>query len=283
VAKSLVIVESPAKAKTINKFLGREYTVKASMGHVRDLPAKSLAVDVDKNFAPKYEVVPGRKDILADLKKAAKTATAIYLAADPDREGEAICWLAHEPKSARSRCSDVQRDHEAGRDGRPSPTPGTSIAQGGCTAGAPHLDRLVGYKISPLVGEGPPGHLCGRVHRWRCVWWRIAKRRSGPSSPRNTGPSRPRWHTPMGSGRHSRPVSPRWTDGQHPSQAEADRILAALQAPGTTYRVATVTRKEKRRNPVPPFTTSKLQQEAVRKLRHGQEDVQGGPAALRGH
>ena len=102
VAKSLVIVESPAKAKTINKFLGRNYTVKASMGHVRDLPVKSLAVDVEKDFAAKYEVVKGREKILAELKKAAKTSDAIYLAADPDREGEAICWhLAHELKAAK--------------------------------------------------------------------------------------------------------------------------------------------------------------------------------------
>ena len=101
-AKSLVIVESPAKAKTINKFLGRNYTVKASMGHVRDLPVKSLAVDVEKDFAAKYEVVKGREKILAELKKAAKTSDAIYLAADPDREGEAICWhLAHELKAAK--------------------------------------------------------------------------------------------------------------------------------------------------------------------------------------
>src|SRR4030067_3490262 len=96
--RSLVIVESPAKAKTINKFLGRNYVVKASMGHVRDLPVKSLAVDMKKNFAPKFEVVRGREKVLADLKKTAKTSTAIYLAADPDREGEALCWhLAPEP------------------------------------------------------------------------------------------------------------------------------------------------------------------------------------------
>jgi len=102
VAKSLVIVESPAKAKTINKFLGRNYVVKASMGHVRDLPVKTLAVDVKKNFAPKFEVVRGREKILGEIKKAAKTSEAIYLAADPDREGEAICWhLAEELKRLR--------------------------------------------------------------------------------------------------------------------------------------------------------------------------------------
>ena len=96
-AKNLVIVESPAKAKTINKYLGKDFEVKASMGHVRDLPKKTLGVDVKNGFAPDYEVLPTRKKVLDELKAAADGATAIYLAADPDREGEAICWhLAEE-------------------------------------------------------------------------------------------------------------------------------------------------------------------------------------------
>ena len=95
-AKSLVIVESPAKAKTINKYLGQDYTVLASIGHIKDLPTKELGVDVENNFEPHYEVIPdtkkrNNKKIVSDLKKAAKTSEAIYLAADPDREGEAIC------------------------------------------------------------------------------------------------------------------------------------------------------------------------------------------------
>ncbi|MGH7363916.1 MAG: toprim domain-containing protein, partial [Candidatus Methylomirabilales bacterium] len=95
--KSLVIVESPAKAKTINKFLGRNYVVKASLGHVRDLPVKKLAVDVEHNFKPQYEVIKGREKVVAELKKAAKASAAVFLATDPDREGEAIGWhLAQE-------------------------------------------------------------------------------------------------------------------------------------------------------------------------------------------
>src|SRR5258706_109628 len=95
-AKNLVIVESPAKAKTINKYLGKDYLVKASIGHIKDLPSKGLGVDVDDDFKPTYEVIPdtkkrNNKRIVAELKKAAKEADAIYLAADPDREGEAIC------------------------------------------------------------------------------------------------------------------------------------------------------------------------------------------------
>ena len=100
--KSLVIVESPAKAKTINKYLGRDFLVKASMGHVRDLPPKKLAVDVKRNFKTEYEVIKGREKVLADLRKTAKTSKAIYLATDPDREGEAICWhLGEELKAAK--------------------------------------------------------------------------------------------------------------------------------------------------------------------------------------
>src|SRR6476469_942999 len=91
-ANSLVIVESPAKAKTIGKYLGKQYIVKASLGHVKDLPKKDLAVDVERDFTPRYEVIEGKKKLIAELKQAAKGVDSVYLAADPDREGEAICW-----------------------------------------------------------------------------------------------------------------------------------------------------------------------------------------------
>src|ERR1700752_4576535 len=95
-AKALVIVESPAKAKTINKYLGNQYVVKASLGHIKDLPKKDLAVDVDNGFAPRYEVIEGKKKLITELKQAAKKVDSIYLAADPDREGEAICFHLQE-------------------------------------------------------------------------------------------------------------------------------------------------------------------------------------------
>src|SRR5579884_4153324 len=95
-AKSLVIVESPAKAKTINKYLGKNFAVMASLGHIKDLPKRDLAVDVDNGFKPKYEVIEGKKKLIQELKDAAKKADSIYLAADPDREGEAICWHLQE-------------------------------------------------------------------------------------------------------------------------------------------------------------------------------------------
>ena len=117
-SKSLVIVESPAKAKTINQYLGPDYTVKASMGHVMDLPKKELGVDLKKNFEPTYIVIPGKKQVIQELKAAAAKADAIYLAADPDREGEAIC--AHlqellERQEAQIPPRDVQRNHQGRR------------------------------------------------------------------------------------------------------------------------------------------------------------------------
>src|ERR1700754_3093319 len=106
-AKALVIVESPAKAKTINKYLGKQYVVMASLGHVKDLPKRDLAVDVDNGFRPKYEVIEGKKKLVQELRDAAKKVESVYLAADPDREGEAICWHLQEElapkKSARSK------------------------------------------------------------------------------------------------------------------------------------------------------------------------------------
>ncbi len=116
-AKSLVIVESPAKAKTIGKYLGKDFIVKASLGHIKDLPKKDLSVDVDRDFEPKYEVIEGKKKLISELKQAAKGVDSIYLAADPDREGEAICWHLKEelePKKARFARhfqGDVQRNH----------------------------------------------------------------------------------------------------------------------------------------------------------------------------
>src|SRR5215831_4178264 len=111
--RALVIVESPAKAKTINKYLGKDYVVKASLGHIKDLPKKDLAVDVDRDFQPHYEIIEGKKKLISDLKKAAKSAESIYLAADPDREGEAICYHLQEE------LEDTTRKKTAARDGAP--------------------------------------------------------------------------------------------------------------------------------------------------------------------
>src|ERR687892_162883 len=156
-AKSLVVVESPAKAKTINKYLGKDYTVIASMGHVRDLPKSKLGVDVDDGFEPSYEVIASRKKVLKELKDEAKTADEIFVATDPDREGEAIGWhLAEELGSGNKKKIRRLMFNE--------------ITKKGVLAALEHptdinkqmvdaqqarrvLDRLVGYKISPLLWD----------------------------------------------------------------------------------------------------------------------------------
>src|SRR6184192_247442 len=166
-AKSLVIVESPAKAKTINKYLGSGYTVKASMGHVMDLPKKDLGVNIEKDFKPHYVVIPSKKDVIHELKTAAGKADAIYLAADPDREGEAIC--AHLRELLNSRKMKFYRVvfNEITRDAvrEAFEHPGSIDAHLVNAQQARRiLDRLVGYQISPLLWEKVRGGLsAGRV------------------------------------------------------------------------------------------------------------------------
>src|SRR5918995_69763 len=173
-AKNLVIVESPAKAKTINKYLGKDYLVKASIGHIKDLPSKGLGVDVEHNFEPTYELIPdskkrNNKKIVAELKKAAKEADAIYLAADPDREGEAICQhLAEEivpkrPVKATFRVMFNEITKRAVNEAFDHPK---QIDQNLVDSQQARrvLDRLVGYKVSPLLCRTVGGRLsAGRV------------------------------------------------------------------------------------------------------------------------
>ncbi|MFA6697888.1 MAG: DNA topoisomerase, partial [Eubacteriales bacterium] len=153
-AKKLVVVESPAKAKTIKKYLGRGYTVEASMGHIRDLPKSQLGVNVEDNFEPKYITIRGKGELLAKLRKAAKTSDKVYLATDPDREGEAISWhLSHllgikENEPCRIEFNEITKD--AVKNAIKNPRP---INQNLVDAQQARriLDRLVGYKISPLL------------------------------------------------------------------------------------------------------------------------------------
>src|SRR6201986_3525530 len=173
-AKNLVIVESPAKAKTINKYLGKDYIVKASIGHIKDLPSKGLGVDVQNNFEPEYEIIPdskkrNNKKIVADLKKSAKEADAIYLAADPDREGEAICQhLAEEivpkrPKKPHFRVMFNEITKRAVQEAfkEPKQIDENLVAE---QQARRVLDRLVGYKVSPLLCRTIGGRLsAGRV------------------------------------------------------------------------------------------------------------------------
>src|SRR4029434_569154 len=173
-AKNLVIVESPAKAKTINMYLGKDYLDKASIGHIKDLPSKGLGVDVDNNFEPTYELIPdskkrNNKKIVAELKKTAKEADAIYLAADPDREGEAICQHLHEeivpkkPAKPAYRVMFNEITKRAVQEGFAHPK---QIDESLVDAQQARrvLDRLVGYKVSPLLCRTIGGRLsAGRV------------------------------------------------------------------------------------------------------------------------
>ncbi len=264
-----MIVESPAKAKTIGKYLGKEFVVKASMGHVRDLPTKSLAVDVEHDFAPQYEIIEGREKVVSALKKAAQTAGAIYLAADPDREGEAICWhLAHELAPAKKPIHRVTFNEITKRAVREAFNHPATIDQRRIDAQQARriLDRLVGYQISPLLWDKVKrGISAGRVQsvalrlivdREREIrvfvkteYWSVEASLEGRMPP----PFAAKLYKINGERVNLR------------NQEETEQVTRELER--QEFRVTDLTRKEKRRNPVPPFTTSKLQQEAVRKLR----------------
>src|SRR5579864_2417226 len=157
-AKSLVIVESPAKAKTINKYLGNQYVVKASLGHIKDLPKKDLAVDVDNGFTPRYEVIEGKKKLITELKQAAKGVDSIYLAADPDREGEAICFHLQEELNGSKKGPKFYRlmfnEITANAIRKAFENPGSvNLHLVEAQQARRILDRLVGYKISPLLWD----------------------------------------------------------------------------------------------------------------------------------
>jgi DNA topoisomerase-1 len=155
--KSLVIVESPAKAKTIGKYLGKQFVVKASLGHVKDLPKKNLSVDVDNDFKPVYEVIEGKKKLMGELKTAAKGVDNVYLAADPDREGEAICFHLQEelqkkdgPKFFRVMFNEITKNAIQKAFEKPL---AVNLHLVDAQQARRILDRLVGYKISPLLWD----------------------------------------------------------------------------------------------------------------------------------
>src|SRR5262245_36317577 len=156
--KALVIVESPAKAKTINKYLGKQYVVKASLGHIKDLPKKDLSVDIDNGFEPRYEVIEGKKKLIQELKQAAKKVEHVYLAADPDREGEAICFHLQEelqdknggPQIFRVMFNEITKNAVQKAFEKPLQV-NTNLVD--AQQARRVLDRLVGYKISPLLWD----------------------------------------------------------------------------------------------------------------------------------
>jgi DNA topoisomerase-1 len=288
-AKNLVVVESPAKAKTIGKYLGPDYRVMASIGHIKDLPSKGLGVDVQNNFEPTYEVIPDAKKrnnrrIVSELKSAAKEAEAIFLAADPDREGEAICQhLAEEivpkrPKKPHFRVMFNEITKRAVQEAFKEPK---QIDENLVNAQQARrvLDRLVGYKVSPLLCRTIGGRLsAGRVQsvalrmvveREREIenfvkteYWTIAANLSAKLPPAFDARLLKVGEQTVKTSNFDQDIKK--SEILIGNEEQAREIVAEAEA--QQFVVSDVTTKERRRNPVPPFITSKLQQEASRKL-----------------
>ena len=262
-AKALVVVESPAKAKTINKYLGKDYKVVASMGHVRDLPKSKLGVDVEEGFEPSYEVIASRKKVLAELKAEAKKASEIFVATDPDREGEAIGWhLAEElgrdnkKKIRRLMFNEITKKGVLSALDKP-----TTIDKKMVDAQQARrvLDRLVGYKISPLLWDKVRrGLSAGRVQsvalklvcdREREInafvaeeYWNITARLAGRVPPEFD----------------AKLLKKDGANIKVGNETEANAVLVDLRS--ARWVVDSVTTKERKKSSVPPFITSKLQQ-----------------------
>jgi DNA topoisomerase-1 len=284
-AKSLIIVESPTKARTISKYLGRGFTVMASVGHIKDLPTSKLGVDLEHDFEPQYVTIKGKSKVLADIKKKADEADRVYLASDPDREGEAIAWhleqeLLEKPKTkSKSKSKSKSKDQPEGKVfrvlfneitesaiKRALQSPGqVDMKLVNAQQARRVLDRIVGYQGSQLLWtKVRRGLSMGRVQsvamRLICEreqereafqaeeYWSIAALLSGTNPP-------------------SFEAKLQKINGQDASietATDAQRVVDAIQ--GKEFVVDSIERKEKKRNPVAPFITSRLQQEAARKL-----------------
>ena len=281
-AKGLVIVESPGKVKAIQKYLGKGFAVEASFGHVKDLPKSTLGVDVENGFETEYVVIPGKEKVVAKLKKLALSVDTIYLASDPDREGEAIAaHLAEELGDGAKKKKKKKKGDEGGE--RIRRVTFNEITKRAVQEAFEHprdidqnlvdaqqarrvLDRLVGYQVSPLLWDKVRrGLSAGRVQtvalrliveREREIkafqkqeYWTIDAHLGGPKPPAFDARF-------LGKGEEKIEV----TNGE-----QAEQIRAALEQ--AEWLVRSVDRKERRRNATPPFTTSKLQQDSSRKLR----------------
>ncbi|MDI6726442.1 MAG: type I DNA topoisomerase [Smithellaceae bacterium] len=268
-SNGLVIVESPAKIKTIRKYLGSEYNIMASVGHVKDLPKSILGIDLKNDFSPTYEIIEAKKKVIADLKKAAKNASSIYLAPDPDREGEAIAWhIASELEGKGRRIYRVLfNDLSRGTVQKALANPlELNFNKYEAQQTRRILDRLVGYKISPLLWEKVKrGLSAGRVQsvavRLICdreeeinaflpeEYWNITATLDAPAPPRFD----------------AKLIK---IDGKKAKVVNADQsedLLARINK--GPFIVVKLEKKEVKKSPPPPFTTSKLQQEASRWLR----------------
>jgi DNA topoisomerase I len=266
--KNLVIVESPAKAKTINKLLGGEYIVKASMGHVRDLPERSLGVDVEHGFAPQYVAIKGRAKLLSELQAAAVKAETVYLAPDPDREGEAIAWHLREALRGKSPLEKFRRvtyneiTAPAIRKAFSQPSEINQLRVDSQQARR-ILDRVVGYKVSPMLWRRIPGaSSAGRV---QSVALRLVCERE--MAIRNFQPE-PYWILGVKAAKRVDPRAPftaylaRLNGAKTEVKDEALALRLVDELKRRELRVSDVLRKEIRKNAPPPFITSSLQQAA---------------------
>ncbi len=267
--KSLVVVESPAKARTIGRFLGSSYVVKASMGHVRDLPKSKLGVDLEKDFEPQYVTVRGKTKAIKDLKSAAAKAGDIYLAPDMDREGEAIAWhLAHLIDKTGKRVKRVifnEITRPAIKAAFENPTD-IDMRKVDAQQARRILDRLVGYQVSPKLWEVLyKGTSAGRV---QTVALRLVCEREDEIRrfvPEEYWTVDAQFQTPRSDRFVARLDKIDGKKAELKSQKRADEVDADIRQ--QTYRVLNVEKKAKRRNPRPPFITSTLQQDAARRLR----------------
>jgi len=286
-SKALIIVESPAKAKTIQKYLGKDYEVLASKGHIRDLPKSGLQVDVEHGYAPHYEVLEDHKSVVTEMRRAAKEADAIYLAPDPDREGEAIAWhIAHELRSAKKPMHRVEF-HEITKKGvqlglsRPH-----EVNQNRFNAQQARriLDRLIGYELSPVLWK----RLCRQVNghylsagRVQSSALRLIVDREDeilafnpqeywPVGVELLGKNRPSFRASLieSDGRKlvtpTRERVPKAGDYVLSNEADAAAVTADLKT--ARFKVATVERKERRRRAPPPYITSSLQRDASSRI-----------------
>ncbi|MCW5808724.1 MAG: type I DNA topoisomerase [Deltaproteobacteria bacterium] len=267
---ALVVVESPAKARTIGKYLGSNYVVKASVGHVRDLPKSKIGVDFDNGFEPIYEVIEGKKKVVAEIRKAARENETVYLASDPDREGEAIAWHISEeikdvnPNYRRVLINEITKKGVAAAIAAPRDI---DMNKTDAQQARRILDRLVGYEISPILwNKVQRGLSAGRVQsvavRLVCErqeeikafrpeeYWSVDTTCRAEQPPEFAARIW-RWH--------GEKAEPKTAD-------EANAIAAELQAGPAV--VASVEKKERRKKPQAPFITSRLQQDASRKLRY---------------
>jgi len=269
VIKPLVVVESPTKVRTIKKYLGKNYNIAATVGHIKDLPAKEIGINIEEGFKPKYINIPGKQKVIRSLKQAAGDSKDIYLAPDPDREGEAIAWHTAEILKKKGRRFHRVLFHELTKNAiKNAITSPEDLNRNKYEAQQARriLDRLVGYQVSPLLWRKVKGGLsAGRVQsvavriiceRERAIqafesveYWSITAHLENNALPPFT----------------AKLVKKNGKKIKIPDEKESNSILKDLA--GEKFTVGKVQKKTTKKNPLPPFITSKLQQEAIRKLR----------------